>query len=57
MLWLLNNRTDFSGSGWAELVGAKNLKIHVLDDVNHFFMVVPGPRIQELSAFIERAMK
>lgn len=56
MLWLLNNRTDFSGSGWRELVGTKNLKIHVLDDVNHFSMVAPGPKIQELSGFIKRAM-
>ena len=56
MLWLLNNRTDFSGRGWDELVGAQNLKIRVLDDVNHFSMVAPGPKIQELSAFIKRAM-
>lgn len=56
MLWLLNNRTDFSGRGWDELVGASNLKIQVLDDVNHFSMVAPGPKIQELGAFINRAM-
>ena len=57
MLWLLNNRTDFSGNGWDELVGAKNLKIHVLDNVNHFSMVAPGPNLPELSAFIRRAME
>jgi naphtho-gamma-pyrone polyketide synthase len=57
MLWLLNNRTDFSGRGWDELVGKGNLKIQVLSDVNHFSMVAPGPRIKELSALIGRAMK
>lgn len=56
MLWLLNNRTDFSGRGWDELVGARNLKIQVLDDVNHFSMMTPGPKIQDLSTFIRRAM-
>jgi naphtho-gamma-pyrone polyketide synthase len=57
MLWLLNNRTDFSGSGWAELVGAQNLRIQVLDDVNHFSMVESGPRIQDLASFIKLAME
>lgn len=57
MLWLLNNRTDFSGSGWAQLVGAQNLTISVLDEVNHFSMVAPGPKIHELSAFIRQAME
>ena len=57
MVWLLNNRTDFSGGGWGSLVGVENLKVHVLDDVNHFSMVAPGPKIQELSAFIKRAMQ
>ena len=56
MIWLLNNRTDFSGGGWGSLVGVENLKVHVLDDVNHFSLVAPGPKIQELSAFIKRAM-
>lgn len=56
MFWLLNNRTDFSGAGWNQLVGSKNLKVQVLDDVNHFSMVAPGPKIRELSAFIENAM-
>jgi naphtho-gamma-pyrone polyketide synthase len=57
MIWLLNNRTDFSGSGWAQLVGAANLKISVLDDVNHFSMVAPGPKMNELCAFISGAME
>ncbi|KFY41333.1 hypothetical protein V494_03051 [Pseudogymnoascus sp. VKM F-4513 (FW-928)] len=57
MLWLLNNRTDFSGSGWCELVGKENMKIAVLDNVNHFTMVEPGPEISKLSAFIRKAME
>lgn len=56
MLWLLNNRTDFSGGGWGSLVGPENMKIQVLDEVNHFSMVAPGPKIQELSSFIKQAM-
>lgn len=56
MIWLLNNRTDFSGSGWAHLVGENNLKVHVLDNVNHFSMMDPGPMSEELGAFIKRAM-
>jgi naphtho-gamma-pyrone polyketide synthase len=57
MLWLLNNRTNFSGSGWAELVGEGNLRIYVLDDVNHFSMMDAGPKSEELSAFIRRAVE
>lgn len=57
MRWLLNNRTDFSGSGWCELVGKENMKITVLDNVNHFTMVEPGPEISKLSAFIRKAME
>jgi naphtho-gamma-pyrone polyketide synthase len=56
MLWLLNNRTDFTGAGWLGLVGAKNMTIQVLDDVNHFSMVGAGPKIEELASFIRRAM-
>ncbi|PQE06757.1 polyketide synthase protein [Rutstroemia sp. NJR-2017a BBW] len=56
MLWLLNNRTDFSGAGWAELVGKENLKVEVLDNVNHFSMVETGPKIAELASFVGAAM-
>ncbi|KAL6716883.1 hypothetical protein ACLMJK_004795 [Lecanora helva] len=57
MLWLLNNRTDFSGGGWGSLVGNENLQIQVLDDVNHFSMVAPGPKIGDLAAFLKRALQ
>lgn len=57
MVWLLNNRTDFSASGWTQLVGSANITIGVLDDVNHFSMVAPGPKMTELSAFIAKALE
>ena len=57
MLWLLENRTDFSGSGWKELVGEGKLSISVMDEVNHFSLVAPGPRIAELASFVARAME
>lgn len=56
-LWIINSRTDFSGAGWDSLVGVGNLTVHVLDDVDHFSMLAPGPKAQELGAFIERAMR
>ena len=57
MLWLLNNRTGVSGSGWKDLIGGKNLTTQVLDDVNHFSMVAAGPRIAELASFMAEANK
>ncbi|KAL9079181.1 MAG: hypothetical protein Q9157_001932 [Trypethelium eluteriae] len=30
MHWLLNNRTDFSGGGWRDLVGPQNLRVSVI---------------------------
>ena len=57
MLWLLNNRTDFSGAGWLGLVGKENMKIEVLEDVNHFSMMASGPKSGELGGFIAGAME
>jgi naphtho-gamma-pyrone polyketide synthase len=57
MLWLLNNRTDFGGGGWGDLLGKANLQVAVLDEVNHFSMVAPGPKIVELSGWVEKAMR
>ena len=56
MLWILNNRTDFSASGWASLVGVGNVAVQVLDDVNHFTLLAPGSKIQRLRDFIQRAV-
>ncbi|KAG8408393.1 Type I Iterative PKS [Metarhizium acridum] len=53
MLWLLNNRTDFSAGGWSSLLGRKNLTIRVVDDVNHFSLMDPGPAMKTLGGIIE----
>lgn len=39
MQWQLNNRTDFSGGGWRDLVGDKNLRTSLVDDANHYTML------------------
>ncbi|KAK4959985.1 Type I Iterative PKS [Elasticomyces elasticus] len=43
MLWLLNNRTDFTGGGWRLLIGRENLRVDVVDDANHY-TVLSSPR-------------
>lgn len=52
MLWLLNNRTDFSADGWASVLGPENLRVRVLDDVNHFSLVDPGPKMKEMGQIV-----
>jgi naphtho-gamma-pyrone polyketide synthase len=56
MIWLINNRTDFSGDGWASLVRRENLNISVLSNVNHFSMMDPGPHMVEFAEFLHCAM-
>lgn len=56
MIWLLNERTDFSGDGWASLVGRENLDIIVMDKVNHFSMMDKGPHMQQFATFLQGAM-
>lgn len=48
MLWLLNNRTDFSADGWASILGRDKLSVRVLAEVNHFSLMDPGPKMEEL---------
>lgn len=55
MVWLVNNRTDFSGEGWASLVG-QEMRITVLSDVNHFSIIAPGPHMVDVARFIQRAV-
>nr|P9WET5.1 RecName: Full=Non-reducing polyketide synthase Preu4; Short=NR-PKS Preu4 [Preussia isomera]UNY67716.1 polyketide synthase Preu4 [Preussia isomera] len=57
MLWLLNNRTDFSGAGWNSLVGKENLHVSVLGNVNHYTIMQAGPQMKELCARIARALQ
>ena len=52
MLWLLNNRTDFTADGWASILGPAKLSIEVLDEVNHFSLMDPGPKMKEMGQII-----
>ncbi|GAB1317688.1 hypothetical protein MFIFM68171_07898 [Madurella fahalii] len=52
MLWLLNNRTDFSAGGWASLLGRDRLTIRVLDDVNHFSLMDTSPVMKRLGQVV-----
>lgn len=57
MLWLINNRTDFSGAGWNKLVGKEKLSIAVLDNVNHYTILQPGPGVETLSRMLAKALE
>ncbi|KAH9210389.1 polyketide synthase [Leptodontidium sp. 2 PMI_412] len=52
MLWLLNNRTDFSAHGWASVLGQEKLSVRVLDEVNHFSLMDPGPKMKEMGQIV-----
>lgn len=54
MRWLLNNRTDFSGDGWAILIGRDNLHIEIIDEVNHFSMMDKGVKSVEIGRVAAR---
>ncbi|GLA36716.1 type I Iterative Polyketide synthase (PKS) [Aspergillus niger] len=56
MVWLIENRTDFSGAGWASLLGRENLQIEVLNEVNHFSMMDPGEHMEAFEGFLRRAL-
>lgn len=52
MQWLLNNRTDFSGGGWRDLVGEKNLRVSVVDEANHYTMLRTTESARKVSQLI-----
>lgn len=54
MLWLLNNRTDFSADGWATLLGRDKVNVYVLDDVNHFTMMNEGSHMDLMRKYIQQ---
>lgn len=54
MIWLINNRTDFSADGWASLIGRGRLTVEVLDNVNHFTMMDRGPGMYAMSGYMRR---
>nr|ALP31880.1 polyketide synthase 20 [Diaporthe helianthi] len=61
MRWLLNDRTDFSGDGWATLLGRDNIRVVTIDDVNHFSMMDKGCKSAEIgnitSRFLSEALR
>jgi len=56
MLWLLNNRTDFSAHGWASVLGPDKLSVRVLDEVNHFSLVDSGPKMKEMGQIVTKSL-
>lgn len=56
MIWLLNNRTDFSADGWASLIGRDRVSIEVLEEVNHFSMMDKGPQMDKMGKYIRKAL-
>ncbi|KAF2230556.1 polyketide synthase [Viridothelium virens] len=54
MLWLLNNRTDFSAEGWASVLGRGKLNVKVLEEVNHFTLMDPGPKMKEAGHIVTK---
>ncbi|OQD89992.1 hypothetical protein PENANT_c002G05201 [Penicillium antarcticum] len=57
MIWLLNNRTDFSADGWASIVGREGLSITVLGEVNHFTLMDKGPKTIEMGEAVAEFLK
>lgn len=54
MLWLLNNRTDFSAQGWGSVLGPDKLSVRVLDEVNHFSLMDQGPQMTEMGHIVSK---
>lgn len=50
MTWLLNNRTNFSGDGWKDLVGNGHLRVSVVDEANHYTMLRAGAMPRRLES-------
>ncbi|PGG97986.1 hypothetical protein AJ80_09608 [Polytolypa hystricis UAMH7299] len=54
MIWLLNNRTDFSADGWASVLGREKLSVSVMDEVNHFSLMDPGPGMTRMGHVVAK---
>lgn len=54
LVWLLDERTDFSGEGWASLVpgGKDALEVKVVEAVNHFSMMREAAALREIGAIL-----
>lgn len=56
MIWLLNNRTDFSADGWASLLGRGRITVEVLEGVHHFSMMDAGPQMDKMGKHMRKAV-
>ncbi|RMJ14368.1 hypothetical protein CDV36_005974 [Fusarium kuroshium] len=56
MIWLLNDRTDFSADGWASLLGRSRITVEVLKGVHHFSMMDAGPQMDKMGEHIRKAI-
>ncbi|GES64614.1 polyketide synthase [Aspergillus terreus] len=54
MLWLINNRTDFSADGWTSILGRQQLRVEVLDEVNHFTLMDRGPAMEKMGSILAK---
>lgn len=56
MRWLLNNRTDFSGGGWRDLVGERAMRVSMVDGVNHYSLMADRASTERVSWIIAEAL-
>lgn len=56
MIWLLNDRTDFSADGWASLLGRSRITVEVLEGVHHFSMMDAGRQMDKMGEHIRKAV-
>ncbi|KAF4455874.1 Type I Iterative Polyketide synthase (PKS) [Fusarium albosuccineum] len=53
MVWMLNDRTDFSAHGWASLMDIGRITVKVLEGVNHFSVMESGPQMEKMGGYIK----
>ena len=56
MRWLLDNRTDFSGGGWRDLVGERAMRVSVVEGVNHYTLMADRESMKRVSRIIAEAL-
>ncbi|WAO85142.1 Polyketide synthase [Fusarium falciforme] len=56
MIWLLNDRTDFSADGWASLLGRSRITVEVLEGVHHFSMMDAGRQMDKMGEHIRKVV-
>ncbi|KAI5463837.1 hypothetical protein BGZ63DRAFT_423145 [Mariannaea sp. PMI_226] len=53
MIWLINQRTDFSAEGWASLLGRDRISVKVLEEVHHFSMMDSGSQMDKMCLYMK----